>query len=218
MTTERTIAAASHGRYLVEEIQTGVPPSPLLVGFHGYAEAAEAQLERMRTIPGADRWLLVSVQGLHRFYRGRSSDVVASWMTRQHRDLMIADNNAYVCGVLDGVAEHWPVSGELVMTGFSQGVATAFRAACAGSRRVRGVLVLGGDVPPELDRDALSRIPAALIGRGAADQWYSQEKFDTDVGRLRSAGVHVQTLVFEGGHEWGAAFSAAAGSFLATVE
>ena len=38
----------------------------MLVGFHGYAEDAEAQLERLRAIPESTRWLSVSIQALHR--------------------------------------------------------------------------------------------------------------------------------------------------------
>jgi len=90
---ERTIAVTTHGRYLVEK-PAASGPAPLLVGFHGYGEGAEAQLERMRRIGGADRWRLVSIQGLHRFYQRRADQVVASWMTRQDRDLAIADNLA----------------------------------------------------------------------------------------------------------------------------
>jgi len=36
------------------------------------------------------------VQGLHRFYRSRSEIVVASWMTKQDRELAIGDNIDYV--------------------------------------------------------------------------------------------------------------------------
>ena len=35
--------------------------------------------------PGRGSWTRVSVQALHRFYRGRSEITVASWMTRQDR-------------------------------------------------------------------------------------------------------------------------------------
>ena len=100
MIDERMIAVTSHGRYLVAapalpptnlEAAQAAPsqPLPVLIGFHGYAEDAGAHLNRLRTIPGADRWLIVSVQGLHRFYRARSQDVVASWMTRQDRELAL---------------------------------------------------------------------------------------------------------------------------------
>jgi hypothetical protein len=35
-------------------------PAPILVGFHGYAENAEAQLERLSGIPESTRWLSIS--------------------------------------------------------------------------------------------------------------------------------------------------------------
>jgi predicted esterase len=186
----------------------------VLAGFHGYAEAAEAELERMQSIPGLERWLLVSVQGLNRFYRGRTRDVVASWMTSQDRELAIADNAVYVSSVIEAVAREWRVNDVLVLTAFSQGVAMAFRAACASARRVSAVVSLGGDVPPELDRAALARIPAALIGRGQRDEWYAAVKRDADVERLRQAGVRVETVDLDAGHEWTAEFSAAAAAFL----
>src|ERR671938_412195 len=118
---ERTIAATTHGRYVVEAPSNGTAPAGTLVGFHRYAEGAEAQLERMRSIPGADRWLLVAVQGLHRFYHRRANEVVASWMTRQDRELAIADNTAYVNAVVDAVVAEWPHPPAIVYTGFSQG-------------------------------------------------------------------------------------------------
>ena len=212
----RTIAASTHGRYLVVR-PSHSDPAPLLVGFHGYAELADEALSRMQTIPGTADWLLVSIQGLHRFYRGRTNDVVASWMTKQDRDLAIADNAAYVASVIDAVAKEWQVSETLVFTGFSQGVAMAFRAACTSRRAVSGVVALGGDVPPELDRDALSRIPAALVGRGLRDEWYTDTKRDADLLRLEAAGIDVEAVNADAGHEWTAAFSAAAAAFLQRV-
>ena len=95
MTQERSIPVTAHGRYLVAMPSRAAGPlskAALLVGFHGYAEDAEIHLERLQSIPDSDRWLVVSVQALHRFYRGRSRDVVASWMTRQNRELAVADN------------------------------------------------------------------------------------------------------------------------------
>jgi predicted esterase len=210
---ERTIASSTHGRYLVEPADAG-DPAPLLVGFHGYAEAAETQLERLRSIPGSQSWLLVSVQGLHRFYRRRSGDVVAGWMTRQDRELAIADNQAFIAAVVDEVARHWSVAHSLVFAGFSQGVAMAFRAACSSPRPVSGVIALGGDIPPEIDGAALARTPTALLGRGQHDEWYSADLFATDEKRLREAGVDVRAVVLDGGHEWTPAFSAQAGAFL----
>jgi predicted esterase len=210
---ERNIATTTHGRYLVEPPPDGAA-APMLVGFHGYAEAAEAQIERLRAIPGSDRWLLVSIQGLHRFYQRRTNDVIASWMTRQDRELAIADNLAFVAGVVDDVASNWHVSGTLVFAGFSQGVAMAFRAAANTPRRVAGIVAVGGDIPPEIVPAALGRVSAVLVCRGSTDNWYTSEKFAADAQRLRDAAVDVRAVEFDGGHEWSAPVADAAATFL----
>jgi predicted esterase len=221
MTEERTIAVGTHGRYLLAApagATAGFATSaPLLVGFHGYAEDAELHLERLRSMPGADRWLIVSVQGLHRFYRGRSRDVVASWMTRQNRDLMTADNLFYVTAVIDEVRRDWGPANTLVFAGFSQGVAMAFRAATLGRHRSNGIIALGGDIPPELGKESLERIPEALLGRGERDDWYTPQKMSDDQTRLRTAGAMVVTTTFDGGHEWTAEFNRVAAAFLARL-
>lgn len=210
---ERTVAASTHGRYLVEPSAAG-GGRPILVGFHGYGERAESQLERLRAIPGSDGWVLLSIQGLHQFYRGQSSSVVSSWMTRQDRELAIADNTAYVGMVVGQVATEWSASPNVVYVGFSQGVAMAYRAACASALRVGGVVALGADVPPELDRASLARVGAVLHGRGLRDELYSAAVASADVSRLRDAGVKVRSIALDAAHEWPTDFSKHAGEFL----
>ena len=170
---ERTVAAGTHGRYLIEP-PASPGPARILVGFHGYGEGAPAQLDRLRRIPGSDRWLLVSIQALHRFYQRRTNEVVASWMTREDRELAIADNLAYVAAVLDRVEREYPAAPRLVFAGFSQGVAMTFRAAAASPRPVDGVIAVGGDVPPDVDGAALARVRRTLLCRGSRDEWYTR--------------------------------------------
>lgn len=57
-----------------------------------------------------------------------------------------------------------------------------------------------------------------LIGRGATDPWYSEDKLAADVALLRGKGVTVEVCRFEGGHQWGDAFYRAAGDLLKSVE
>ncbi|MEP7305517.1 MAG: dienelactone hydrolase family protein [Acidobacteriota bacterium] len=210
---ERTIAVGTHGRYLIEP-PTVPGPAPVLVGFHGYGESADAQLERLRRMPGADRWRLVSIQGLHRFYQRRADAVVASWMTRQDRELAMDDNLAYVAAVLAAVDRDFPGAPRLVLAGFSQGVAMTFRAAAACSRRVDGVIAVGGDVPPELETAAVSRVRHAMVCHGRQDEWYTQVMFERDISRLREANVKVQLVEFDGGHQWSDEVVQAASVFL----
>jgi predicted esterase len=214
-TITETIATTTHGRYLIAR-PAASKGAPLLVGFHGYAETAESEMERLRAIPSAGDWLIVSVQGLHRFYQRRTNEVIASWMTRQDRELAIADNLAYVAAIVEKLSHDWPFP-RVVFAGFSQGVAMAFRAAAASSRRVAGVIAAGGDVPPEIGGAGLAKVGSALLCRGVRDEWYGAAKFAEDQRRLREANVPVQPLEFDGGHEWSADVIAAANGFLQGV-
>jgi predicted esterase len=198
---ERSIAATIHGRYLLEHPPT-TGPTPLIVGFHGYAENAEIQMERLAGNPGGAHWTKLSIQGLHRFYQRRTNLVVSSWMTSQDRDAAIADNVAYVRGCVDAVAAECGGVSEIVFAGFSQGVAMAFRSAACSRYPVAGVIAQGGDVPPELTPEQLRKIPAVVITRGSEDAWYTALKMADDERRLREAGVRVKTVEFDGGHEW----------------
>lgn len=203
-----SIPTTTHGRVLVRRADA---PRGIIAGFHGYLENAAIQLARLESIPGANRWTLVSVQGLHRVYRGRSPEVVASWMTSQDRDDMIADNIAYVAAALKAVTGGAAVP--VVYAGFSQGVAVAFRAAVKIGGAA-GIIAAGGDVPPELLADAWATFPRALLARGRGDEWYTQAKHDADVTALRTRGAIVLPFVYTGGHEWTSEVSSAAGGWL----
>ena len=166
----------------------------------------------LRRIAGERPWRLVSVQALNRFY-SKGGEVVANWMTKQDRDQAIADNVAYVAAVLSEIAEESGAARPIVYAGFSQGVGMAYRAAAFAGRPVDGLIVLAGDVPPEVAPLA-AQLPKILLGRGTEDQWYTAGKAARDLEVLHAAGVEVVEQVFEGGHEWHDAFVAHAGDFL----
>lgn len=209
---EREIAALVHGRYLVEA-PADPAGRPLLVGFHGYGESADRHLEELRRIPGASRWTLCAVQALHPFYN-RAGEVIASWMTRLQRERAILDNLLYVTSVVAEVKRELRCSEGLVYLGFSQGAAMAYRAAAGSGHACQGVIVLGGDVPPELEERDLGSFPSVLLGRGSSEEWYDAAKMENDVELLRRKGVDVRPCIFQGGHEWTDEFRAAAGRFL----
>lgn len=209
----RLVATPTHGRVLIRHAEHD--PRGLLVGFHGYMENADVQMQRLEAIPGAAQWTLASVQALNRFYRGRSEEVVASWMTRQDRDVVIADNIAYVDAAIDAVSRD--ASRRIVFAGFSQGVAMAFRSAMRGRHGAAGIIAVGGDVPPELLLDSSATFPPVLLVRGMRDEWLTAEKFRADVNALAARDGRVRAHEFDGAHEWNDAVSIAAGEFLESV-
>jgi predicted esterase len=208
------VPTTTHGRVLVRRARPR-PARGVLAGFHGYSETAAIQLPRLEAIPGSDAWTLVSVQALHRFYRGRTQDVGASWMTHEDRETMIADNVAYVTAALELVPDD--AGKGIIYAGFSQGVSMAFRAAIRGPGPAAGVIAVGGDVPPELLADPATRFPPIFLARGTADEWYTTAKYDRDVAALRTRGADVQTFVYEAPHEWTPAVSQAAGAWLGAI-
>jgi predicted esterase len=160
----------------------------------------------------------VAVQALHRFYNMKTREVVGSWMTSLDRDAAVRDNVAYVAAVLASLLrERAEPPPRVVYAGFSQGTAMAYRAAARADVPGHGLLVLAGDVPPDVAEDAAVRLPPVLIGRGRSDEWYTEAKMARDVDALGARAAAVETVVFDGGHEWGEAFLTSAGSFLARV-
>jgi predicted esterase len=199
----RTLETAVHGRFVYEDRGA----ERLLVGFHGYAETADANLAQVEQIRGIERWSVVAVQALHPFYTGLGS-VVANWMTSLDRELAIADNIEYVRRVVASL----PPARTLVFLGFSQGASMAVRAA-AHSARAAGVILLGGDIPPDITDDPAVVLPPALLARGSGDQWYDEEKFKKDLSYLEAT-TSVTAVIFDGGHEWTDEFREAAARFL----
>jgi predicted esterase len=211
-----SVETFTHGRVLVDEASAA--PARLLVVFHGYAQRAEDALVPARRIPGIAQWRLAAAQGLHPFYTRNDERVVASWMTREDRELAIADNVAYVDRAIDAA---WPEPGgprRLVVLGFSQGAAMAYRAALLGRHRVSGVAALGGDIPPEFKAPEAAHVwPPVLVGAGRMDGWYTHAKADADEAFLRSKGIAHEIVRFDGGHEWSDAFLNACGEWLSRL-
>ncbi|WP_164927146.1 alpha/beta hydrolase [Chlorobaculum tepidum] len=198
------------GCYLVES-PPGSGPFPLLAGFHGYGQTAEDELELLRNIPGSDRWIRLPIEALHPFINAKGQPG-SSWMTRRDRDRRIAENVRYVDAVIGRVMAEQPVDGRLVLHGFSQGAGMACRTAVLGCHPVVGVMLLGGDIPPEIAD--CSRMRAVHIGRGDRDRFYPQKRFEADVARLREAGIEPVVSQFRGGHGPTAEYFDAAGRFL----
>jgi Predicted esterase len=208
--TVHTVPATTTGRYLVAP--TDAASKSILFGFHGYGQNAEENLEEISRIAGRETRILVAIQALHWFYRPRSEAVIASWMTRVGRDEAIANNLAYVRNVVDRVrAGRRDVP--FFFAGFAQGAAMAWRAAAAIAGAA-GLIILGGDFPPEIT--TTGALPSILLGRGNGDEWYTDDKMQRDLERLH--GARVESCVFDGGHEWGAAFLERAAAFLAARE
>ena len=129
-------------------------------------------------------------------------------MTKEDRELAIADNVAYVAKVLAAVADEFGITRPLIYAGFSQGVAMAYRAAALVQRPCDGVIALAGD------RAAGRGAAGGIAAEGAARPRHRGQVVHRREGRegsarsSSSAGVTVIEHVFEGGHVWAPEFIA----------
>lgn len=209
------VPARAHGRVVVTDTPFDGERSRLLLAFHGYAQRAESMIELLENVPGIERWTIASIQALHPFY-GRNEEVVASWMTKQDRELAIAENIDYVDDATVALQRERRAD-VIVCVGFSQGAAMAWRAGVLGRRRADGVVALAGDIPPELKDAPQESFPIALVAGGTKDEWYTKEKMDADLELLEQKGAPHGSLRFDGGHEWTSEFSRELGKFLGAL-
>ncbi|HYN09885.1 MAG TPA: hypothetical protein VES67_21050 [Vicinamibacterales bacterium] len=208
------IETSIHGRVLYDD-RAG-PTSGVVMAFHGYGQSADDMLADVQRVPAIERWRLVVPQALHRFYTRDQQRIVASWMTREDRDLGIQDNLEYVARVIDRIGGG---ASPLVCLGFSQGASMAYRAAVLGRHPVSGVIALGGDIPPEVRAATVAdgrSWPEVLIGAGERDTWFNP-RLDGELTFLMSRGISHQVVRYDGAHEWTPAFAAAAGQWLDTL-
>jgi len=201
------------GKYLLR-LPAHTGSAPLLAGFHGYGQTAEDEFRLLCAIPGSERWFCCSIEALHSVCT-TAGNPGASWMSSRDREHQIEENVHYVDGVIARIKALYEVNESLSFHGYSQGTGMASRAALLGRHRAEYLMLLGGDIPPELSlSDRMGRVHLA---RGSRDPLYSRERHAQDAARLREGAVPVVVSEFLGGHRVNEAYLRAAGEFLEGV-
>lgn len=214
----RHAPATFHGRFLVDVPPAPAQPNCWLVGFHGYAQSAQIFLPSLTQAPRSNAWLVTAVQAPHPFYTRGDRSIVANWMTREDRELAIADNIGYVDNVLDRLHAEFGAPRAIVFLGFSQGAAMAYRAALRGKRRAAALLSVCGDIPPDVRDTPRDSWPPLHMITGTRDEWYPPSRMADEAAIARAAGATVDTRAFEGGHEFSPEVVAKLGELLAQTE
>lgn len=206
---EARITVPRSARYCILGDENGTR-SPRQVWFvlHGYAQMAPRFIRNFEVLDDGNH-VVVAPEGLSRFYlpgtSGHSDRVGASWMTREDRLSEIGDYVHYLDLVYDAIfARVDRASTDLVVLGFSQGVATACRWITMSANGVRAdhVILWSAEIPPELDLDAAR---TALHGRltlvrGATDELVADQLMVAQGERLRRHGIAHRLETFDGGH------------------
>ena len=179
------------------------------IACHGYGQLALAFLSSMATIGAPDR-LVVAPEGFSRFYVDRTSmttdpppKVGASWMTREDRDVEIADQVVYLESLVGELRASLPGDVRLRLLGFSQGVATVSRWVARGTIRPDELILWAGSFPPDIDLPAFSqRVAGTRVTMvfGSRDQLTPITAAEAQLARLTGAGIDATMMSFDGGH------------------
>ena len=177
-------------------------PAPTVVGLHGYGQTGEDFLHLVRRII-PHRYFAVAPQGFNQLWDWRSGKVTFSWMTSFEKEDSIKRNNRFLHTILDRLVHEGKTDPDGVfLLGFSQGSSVAFRFALQYPERVRGLISVCSDLPPDVRErlDVLSQTPM-LIAHAVNDRFVSPKKTQRGIRALQSAGMDVRVLSFEGEHQ-----------------
>ncbi len=171
---------------------------------HGYAQLADEFLEAFRPLDDGTT-LVVAPEGLNYFYKkGFGGPPGATWMTRQHRETEIEDYTAYLQQLHETLLQSLPADVQVVLLGFSQGVATITRWAVRRQPHCHAFVAWAGLLPED---EPYAAIAAYWKGKkrwfcyGNKDPFITPERMASFKRLLETHGLVFDSLPFEGGHE-----------------
>ncbi|MGI8510037.1 MAG: alpha/beta hydrolase [Gemmatimonadaceae bacterium] len=181
---------------------------------HGFGQLAANFIEPFAALEDDTR-LIVAPEALSRFYldsrpaHSPTSKVGATWMTREDRDVEIADVVTYLDALYErlflDLADHGMDRDRVRVhaLGFSQGGAAASRWAARGAAVVDNLVVWGSGIPQDVNTRALGeRRPALSIDMvyGTGDALVAGEMVVAQSAVLEASGVPYRVHSFDGGH------------------
>ncbi|PCJ64928.1 MAG: alpha/beta hydrolase [Bacteroidetes bacterium] len=175
----------------------------LLYVLHGYGQLAKFFIRQFKPAETMD-YTIVAPEGLHRFYlEGTKGRVGASWMTKENREQDIQNYLSYLNAI------HLQLSAEkdwdkIVVLGFSQGVATAFRWLAESDIKPSKFLICSGLVPPDVDLNIKKGIfdPIKMTYfSGVHDPYRTEASVKEFYDAVTSSKLDMELVNFEGVHE-----------------
>ena len=208
------LPVTTHGRVAIDQNGNGSGPiDTLVLGFHGYTGNADHALAMAASLKLRGSSVCLGVQGLHRFYK--AGTIAASWMTSEDREDAITDNLNYLDQVLQRANETWSWQ-RIILCGFSQGAAMAFRGAAHLAKQPIPVyaIAVGGDIPPDVHQNLNKDYPPTLLIRGTSDRIYTEEKFSADRSIIAKHEAPITATSVDTHHTWDDAIASVARSFI----
>lgn len=189
------------GYYYVEPGAGAAPPSPALVTVHGYAQTGPEFLADTRPFTPPE-FTLVAPQGLNQIPSRSQRKITFSWMSSFEKSDSIRRNNEFLGSMIKTLgAEKVLNPSRVALLGFSQGSSVVYRLAAQHPDRVRAVIAVCADLPPDVESQ-IGRLKgiAFMVLYGLKDPLIPNEKSIHAARALREAGHEVTEIAFDDGH------------------
>jgi predicted esterase len=169
---------------------------------HGYGMLAEFFSRKFLKLVDEES-VVILPEGMHRFYwQGTGGRVVASWMTKDDREVDIADNKRLLNSVLTDAGVNKNHS--IVAIGFSQGVPTLCRWLVETPFHVDRLICWASDIPQDVLHDEgidiLNKCNTQLVV-GDEDEFIAEERLKEFTTKLKSVGVDFDLVNYNGSHK-----------------
>lgn len=176
--------------------------SAVWIVLHGYGQLARYFLRHFEGLQ--EQRLIAAPEGLSRYYTDAGhTRVGAAWMTREDREQEIVDHVNYLDLLAAELQRRAGRELPVHVLGFSQGVATGARWAARGRTRAAGLVLWGGQLPPDLDADTMRArwqgMGISLV-HGRADDVVPVLALEAAALRIREAGLTCAIIRYDGGH------------------
>ncbi len=184
--------------------QPGPNIDRIIFAFHGYGQAARNFVHKFDGLDDGKTWVICP-EGLHRFYwKGFTGDVVASWMTKQDRELDIEDNMNYLNQLFRHVTSQVQKNVKITVLGFSQGCPTASRWVSSQQPNIHHMILWAGQLAHDEDysksKDYFSD-KKLLFVYGNDDEFLPYGYKERQLSLAKLAHMEFDVIPFEGKHE-----------------
>ena len=172
--------------------------------FHGYGQLATYFIKKFEILDPKEDFI-IAPQGLSKFYlEGFNGRVGATWMTKEDRLTEIHNQQKYINAILEKELIGVEI-GEVILFGFSQGVATMGRFAAYNQFQFDKMVLWAGTFPHDLEKEDLDHWKhdyEISYYTGSYDPFLKEGMIEDQQRRLKElTGKDVVANFFEGKHE-----------------
>jgi predicted esterase len=205
MQTDLTLKAEINLYYDLYVPDKPTKPAPLLLAVHGYGAHKRYMMREAQAI-APKGFVIASIQAPYQHFRQTESGfrVGFGWLTDYKSDESVALHHDFARRVMDRLESDRLIDPRAIyLYGFSQACALNFRFALTFPDVARGVIGVCGGIPNDLETsDRFRRLDAdTLYLYNTDDEFYTLEKYESYVDRLKAFAPKLTTKVYESKHE-----------------